>query len=332
MKHIITLLFLLGLNTGFFAQKQNPPCEAGEEGIFQNTTTGQHYTYKITRNDPYALPRYGLDLKAQFDFSRFTACDIGLYQFFRPNRDNEFRIGAIFILGNLNDTVRSPQSTIIAYNNYMYSLDLHYCWFFYHHIRKKLDDEIQKQVDTKRNPNKRINNSCFVKHLIQYGLAVGAQGFYGNTGSYVKPTLTSDLPLTYSFPYESVVLSLGLEQRNSSCFGYQIKGRAAEEDHIFWLSGFYLRFLYAPLLTNQYINADQHVQERFSAPSDHMGFALGGYFDMDRIIYQATVETGIMPGMGWYFKLGFPLTEYGLYRSKKNIRRPLLKGKGMDGF
>jgi len=333
MKSILLLLSLL-MGVYSFSQVKQYPCEVGQEGTYLNETTGQRYTCKITKNDPYAIHSHGLDIKTQFDASRFTALELGLSQFIRPNRDNEFRFGVSFILGALCDTIRTPRAMITDSNKYLYSGEVRYCGYFHHHIKRRKEYDIREKVDHKSSYNKRTENVCLVKNLIQYGLSAGIQTFYGMTYTVVKPSpganpTVTDKPGIYSFPYESLVLSLGLEKRRSSNFAYEIKG--IWNDGSSWLSGCYLRFLYAPVVANKYVANDLAVQNRFTCSSDHVGFALGGYFDMDSIAYQGTIETGIMPGMGWYFKLGFPLTEWALYRSKKNIRRPLLKGTGQDG-
>ncbi|HXB39152.1 MAG TPA: hypothetical protein VNZ49_01340 [Bacteroidia bacterium] len=291
MKRFLTLYLVLTCGI-CFAQKKLP-CEAGEKGSFYNKTQGENFNYTIVRNDPYAIPKSGLDFKGDVFFSKYCGFNLGVSRFKRPAIYRESRIDASLILGDFSDSTYNSKGKRDTSLKIMYTAGYRYTWFFNEHI-KRSEEDVAEKVDGKHNYNWRIDNQCLVKKLIQYGFSLGTQVYAGN--------FHVNMGVNNTIPFETVVYSASLERRRSESWGYTFYNRT-DTTYNFWVSGSYLRFLFSPVFYSNYVVKDGQTLNKPVSLTSHFGFTIGAYMDFGGA-FQGTFETGIMPSLGWYFKLG----------------------------
>ena len=325
MKYLV-LCFIFCFFHVFCYTQNKIPKEPGEQGTFYNETTKNKYIFTIKQNNPYALPSKGLDFKFNEFISKYTVGSIGLNYFIRPDKFREHQFKISFVIGILNDTLHQSTSTIVSNNSIIYSFEYRGFRFMSETIKENVDyvREDYHDFGKYKMPDKRKDNTLLVKRLIQYGISYGAQNLFGNyktvtnqiinTSNNTQSTNSNEIK-KYVFPFESLVLSIGLERRRNEFWEYHVSNFSESN---FTLTGSFTRFLFSPLLVNQFIGPDLMVHNKFTTLKSHLGFSLGAYCDYGGA-YQGTIETGIMPGLGFYIKIGLPLFECSLYRSKKNV-------------
>ncbi len=316
------LLLLVCISSLANAQQTYFPCNKGDSAFAYNRSRKLDYSFKIERNDPFAMCKSKLFFNPNFFFSKYTIFSLGFSGYTRLGLYGEYRYGINYIFGGLSDTTRNGAIQNINYNKSLYQADFKYTYYFKEQ-NKKYKSEARERWK-KHDYDYRTGDTCLVKRIRQYGISFGLQStvgnFYASSNQLIKSVQYNGEEIyknKVTLPYKSLVVAFGPEIRYSANQDYSVGDKSNFFGHAYVIN-LYAKLLAAPILSSQYLTADMQIKNRFPNFSDHVGFTVGAFMECTGTPLNATLEGGIMPGMGAYVR-GVWIFNFSLHHSKLNI-------------